>query len=325
MAGENPKIALALGSGSAKGLAHIGVLQVLEEHNIPIAGVAGTSAGAFIGALWAAGLSGSALKEIALGIKWNSVARLFLPTLPRSGFVDGKRIQKFLSTFIHASLIEELKHPFACVATELRTGQEVIFDRGSILEAVRASISIPGIFVPVRHEERFLVDGGLVNPVPTSVAHRWKAAGVVAVNVIPRVEEKAQVLAFRRKKRGRRPRGKSAPELIQAALKKLEAPGATEDVLLEKMANILHRLREYENPVRPRTPGIFTVMIQSLTIAENLICQHRLQVDPPDVLIQPKVADVQLFEFNKAGRIIEAGRKAAEEKLAEIEKLFTKN
>ncbi len=315
-------IALALGSGSAKGLAHIGVLQVLEENHIPVAGVAGTSAGAFMGALWAAGLSGQAMEDIARQINWKSIARLLLPTLPRSGFVDGKRIQEFLQTFIHVETIEELDRRFACVATELRTGQEVIFDRGNVVEAVRASISIPGIFVPVRYEDRFLVDGGLVNPVPTSVARRWKTAGVVAVNVIPKVEEKARFLSIHRQQKRRKRGEKPAPELIQAALRKLEHPKVSEDVLLEKMANILKRLREYENPRTPRTPGIFTVMIQSLTIAENLICEFRLRQEPPDVLIQPNVADVQLLEFNKASRTIEAGRRAAEEKLEEIKHLI---
>ena len=320
-----PGIALALGSGSAKGLAHIGVFQVLEENGIPVAGVAGTSAGAFIGALWAAGLTGRDMEEIALGIHWKSIARLLLPTLPRSGFVDGRRIQEFLRTFIHVEAVEELGHPFACVATELRTGQEVIFDHGNVVEAVRASISIPGIFVPVRYEDRFLVDGGLVNPVPTSVARRWESAGVVAVNVIPKVEDKARVLSIRRKKRQGRGGKQAAPELIQSALQKLEHKGVTEEVLLEKMTNILGHLRQYENPRRPRTPGIFTVMIQSLTIAENLICEYRLREEPPDVLIQPNVADVQLLEFNKARRTIEAGRRAAEGKLGEIEQLLRRN
>lgn len=316
------KIGLVLGSGSAKGMAHIGVIQVLEENKIPISAVAGTSSGAFIGALWASGLSGDAMAHIACNMNWKLTTRMFLPTFPRSGLIDGRRIQKFLQTFIEEINIEDLNIPFACVATELKTGQEVIFDRGSVLEAVRASISIPGIFVPLRYENQFLVDGGLVNPVPVSVARRWKMDAVVAVNVIPKAEEKARSLYFKKERKRRLRLQLRLPEFIQASLEKLEPAAVSEELLLEKMTNVLNRLKEYENPQPAKTPGLFTVMVQSLTIAENTIYQLRLLQEKPDVLLEPNLPDVQLLEFHKAEQIIKAGREAAERHLPEIEKLL---
>ena len=323
MAQNSPKIALALGSGSAKGLAHIGVIQVLEENQIPISAVAGTSAGAFIGALWAAGLSGEEMAHIACSMNWKTTARMFLPTLPKSGLIAGQRIQKFLQTFIEEIEIEDLPMPFACVATELSSGHEVIFNKGNIIPAVRASISIPGIFVPVRHEDRFLVDGGLVNPVPVSVARRWPVDAVIAVNVIPKVEEKAKFLYLKKVRKKRRTVSKKLPEIIQSSLKKLEHKEFSQEILQEKLTNILNRLKEYENPHPTVVPGIFTVMLQSLTIAENTICELRLNQNPPEILLEPNLADVQLLEFYKAERIIQAGREIAERHLLAISNLIT--
>lgn len=313
-----PQIALVLGSGSAKGLAHIGVIQVLEENHIPISAVAGTSAGAFIGALWAAGLSGDEMQDIACSINWKTTARMFLPTLPKSGLIDGHRIKKFLQTFIDEIDIEDLEMRFACVATELRTGQEVIFEKGSILSAVRASISIPGIFVPLRYEDRFLVDGGLVNPVPVSVAKRWGADAIIAVNVIPKVEEKARFLYLKNERKKKRVVSSNLSEIIQASLRKLEHKDSSDESLQKKMTNILNHLKEYENPAPTVIPGIFTVMIQSLTIAENTICRLRLNQSQPDILLEPNLADIQLLEFYKAEQIIQAGRNIAEKHLPEI-------
>ena len=325
MISKFPKIALALGSGSAKGLAHIGVIQVLEENHIPISAVAGTSAGAFIGALWAAGLSGEEMGHIARSMNWKTVARMFLPTLPKSGLIDGKRIQKFLLTFIQEVEIEDLRLPFACVATELSSGHEVIFKKGRIIPAVRASISIPGIFAPARHENRYLVDGGLVNPVPVSVARMWPVDAVIAVNVIPKVEEKAKFLYSKAVRKKRRVVSKKLPKIIQSSLKKLEHKEPSEQTLQEKLTNVLNRLKEYENPKPAIVPGIFTVMLQSLTIAENTICGLRLSQNPPEVLLEPNLADVQLLEFHKAEQIIKAGREIAEKHLPEILTLATLN
>ena len=179
------KVGLALGGGAVRGLAHIGVLEVLEKEGIPIDMIAGTSAGAAIGALYAEGKDISLIKDLAMGMSWRRLAPLVDLALPKTGFIEGKRIKKLLKLTIGDIGFGDLKIPLACVATDIMTGEEVVIDQGSVLEAVRASISIPVIFTVVRWKGRYLVDGGLVNPVPVSVLKRMGADVIIAVNVMP--------------------------------------------------------------------------------------------------------------------------------------------
>ena len=191
----NRKIGLALGGGAARGLAHIGVLEVLQKEGIPIDMIAGTSAGAAVGALYAQGKDAIQIKELALGLGWKKLAPLVDLSLPKTGFIRGKKIKDLLESFVGGDIqFADLKLPFACVATDIDTGEEIVLDHGSVSEAIRASISIPGIFTVVSHEGRYLVDGGLVNPVPVSTIKRMGADFIIAVNVIPDVTERADRL-----------------------------------------------------------------------------------------------------------------------------------
>jgi len=158
---QKRKIGLALGSGAVRGLAHIGVLEVLETEGIPIDMIAGTSTGAAIGALYAQGKSASVIKSTALDLSWRRLASMIDLTLPKTGFISGKRIKHWLELVIGRDLkFSDLRIPFACVATDITTGEEIVLDQGSVPEAVRASISIPGIFTVVKLRGRYLVDGG---------------------------------------------------------------------------------------------------------------------------------------------------------------------
>ena len=177
------KVGLALGSGAARGLAHIGVIKALEEYNIPIRMIAGTSMGALVGAAYATGLSGTELEEIACTINFRTIAKLFLPTLPITGLVDGKRIEDFLKALVGDVNIRNLKIPFAAVAADIESSEEILIRDGSLIGAIRASISIPGIFTPAKHQNRYLVDGGLLNPVPVDVVRNMGADFVIAVSV----------------------------------------------------------------------------------------------------------------------------------------------
>jgi len=188
---QKRKVGLALGSGAARGFAHIGVLEVLEKEGIPIDMIAGTSAGAAIGALYAQGKDTSLIKNLALGLSWKRLASLIDLALPRTGFIQGRKIKDLLELVIGGDIeFSDLKIPLACVATDIRTGEEVVINQGSVLQGVRASISIPVIFTVVQWEGRYLVDGGLVNPVPVSVLRKMGADFIIAVNVIPDMRER---------------------------------------------------------------------------------------------------------------------------------------
>ena len=185
------KIGLALSGGAARGLAHIGVLAILEKEGIPVDLIAGTSTGAIVGSLYAQGKNVNQIKELTLDLAQQKLTRFIDPSLPRTGLIKGKKIKDQLASFIGGDIrFSNLKIPFACVATDIETGEEIVIDRGSVPEAVRASISIPGIFTLVKKGGRYLVDGGLVNPVPVSVVKAMGADFIIAVNVIPGVVDR---------------------------------------------------------------------------------------------------------------------------------------
>jgi NTE family protein len=182
------KIGLALGGGAARGLAHVGVLRVLQKEGIPIDLIAGTSAGAVIGAAYAWSQDTIRMTRDALDANWKKMAPLIDPSLPKSGFIKGKKIRDLISTYVGGDIeFSDLKIPFACVATDINTGEEVVIDSGSVPEALRASISIPGIFTVVKHAGRYVVDGGLTTPVPVEVVRQMGADFIIAVNVNPDV------------------------------------------------------------------------------------------------------------------------------------------
>jgi NTE family protein len=181
------KIGLVLGGGSARGLAHIGVLEVLEREGIPIDLVAGTSAGALVGALHAAGVSALEMKKHILGLDRGQIRHMVDLVLLKNGFLSGARLMDEVKLIMGGDRrFRDLDKPFACVACDIFTGEETVMSTGSVLEAVRASIAIPVVFTAVKRRGRYLIDGGLVNVVPVNVARAMGADIVIAVNVLPR-------------------------------------------------------------------------------------------------------------------------------------------
>ncbi|UCF97676.1 MAG: patatin-like phospholipase family protein [Spirochaetaceae bacterium] len=177
---KSRKIGLALGGGAARGLAHIGVLKVLEEEGIVIHRVAGTSAGSLIGSLFCAGLGWQKIAEVARNIDWGN---LVSPTWPSLGLVSPDKLEKTLNDILRRKRFEELAVPFRAVAVDIASGEEVVLNSGAVARAVRASCSIPGIFEPTEFEGRLLVDGGLVNDVPTDVVKDMGAELVIGVDL----------------------------------------------------------------------------------------------------------------------------------------------
>ncbi|MBA2870695.1 NTE family protein [Anoxybacillus calidus] len=175
-----PKIGLALGSGGARGFAHLGVIKVLEEENIPIDLIAGSSMGALVASLYASGLGIERLYKLAKAFKRNDYIDL---TVPKMGLISGRRIKEFVRLLTKGKRIEDLHIPIGIVATDLQKCEKVVFRTGLIADAVRASISIPGIFVPEQIDGRLLVDGGVIDRIPVSVAREMGADIVIAVDV----------------------------------------------------------------------------------------------------------------------------------------------
>lgn len=209
------KVGLALSGGAARGLAHIGVLSVLQKEGIPIDMIAGTSAGAVFGAVYAWSQDSAQIKKQALSLNWKNLAMID-PSFPKSGLIKGKKIKDLLASYIGGNVkFSDLKIPFACIATDIETGEEVVIDRGSVPEALRASISVPALFTLVKREGRYLVDGGLTTPVPVNVVRRMGADFIIAVNVTPDV-------AVRTGKTGQvRVKTQKEPNIFQVLLQSL--------------------------------------------------------------------------------------------------------
>ncbi len=292
-----PVVGLVLGAGGARGCAHIGVVTRLQELGFEFDLVVGTSAGSIVGAALAANRL-PVLRDVATHLDWQRAAALFFEVgLPRAGVLTGRHIVRFLRDILGTTRIEDLPLPFAAVATDLHAHQEVVLASGDLVEAVRASIALPGILTPARLADRHLVDGGLLNPLPVSVARRMGATHVLAVDV--------------NLKPGR---GLAPPTRTPARNAAQKAhPASPSHLVLEA---VRRRLPKLEGQVKQAAaawlgrhsgPSIFDVLTQTLRIFENQITQARLLVDAPDLLIQPGVGDLATLEFHRAEAAIAAG------------------
>lgn len=308
-----PKLGLALGSGAARGLAHIGVLKVLEEAGITIDIITGTSMGAFIGAMYAAGVPVSQMEKVALELDWLSMAKLLDPVMPTSGLTDGKKLKAFMAELLPVRDFKDLRHPLAVTATDINTGEAIIIKQGDLLEALHASLAFPGIFSPVRFGQRFLVDGGLCKPIPGDVARSLGATKIIGVCTIPAVV-------------------KHSPETFVPA-----RPGplntisrwrdffSTRRIEQAFRAAIGQETEEAGNDhlENQKTPNIFRVCAQSVAIMENVINELHLRQNPNDLIIRPRLEGITLLEFYRAEEIITAGEAATRAALPGIEYLLT--
>lgn len=282
---HEPRLGIALGSGSARGWAHIGVLAALEEAGIVPRVVAGTSIGALVGAAYASDRM-DRLREWVLEIDWWDIVRYM--DLRRGG-VEGERLMRAFGERVDDVSIETLAKPFGAVATDLQTGREVWFQEGSLLEAVRASIALPGLFCPVKFRESWLVDGGLVDPLPVSLCRALGADRVIAVNL------NGDIVG---RNFGARPSRLVTPSPLLARL------GAGLQAMLGSNSNT----RAEEAPEEPdQPPGLFDVMAGSIHIMQDRITRARMAGDPPDVVLAPRLAHLGLMDFDHAEEAIAAG------------------
>ena len=299
---KKPTIGLALGGGAARGFAHIGILRTLLANGIVPDIIVGTSIGAVVGGSYAAGHLDT-LENWAKGLLPRNIFSYLDIRLNGSGLIGGSKLAAQLEASFGGTYIDELPLKFAAVSTEVNTGHEIWITNGKLVDAVRASYALPGIFEPVLIGDRWLVDGALVNPVPVSAARALGAEIVIACNVSTDVFGHGTLISAH---------GKAAEEPETPAEPVQEKRGFGKFFSAEKTVK-----REFFGSAG--RPGISTVMVEAFNIMQDRITRSRLAGDPPDVLISPRVGKVGWFDFHRAEEIINHGTRAAERNIESIQ------
>ena len=302
---RRPVIGLALGGGAARGFAHIGILKTLLAHGIVPNVVVGTSIGAVVGGSYAAGHLDT-LEEWARSLQPRNILGYLDIRLNGSGLIGGDKLAAQLEASIGGTLIEDLPVKFASVATEVRTGHEIWLTHGRLVDAMRASYALPGIFAPVLIGDRWLVDGALVNPVPVSAARALGAEIVIAANLSSDVFGHSTTIFSH---------GPAANEVSEPVI----------DVPPEPSKRRFGRFFSPERTVKREffggggRPGISTVMVDAFNIMQDRITRARLAGDPPDLLISPRVGQIGWFDFHRAEEMIAHGVRSAERAIESIQ------
>ena len=291
------RVGLALGSGSARGWAHLGVIRVLELAGIRPDLVCGTSIGALVGAAYAA----EELDNFENWLRELNFAEVlsFMDVGMNGGMIKGERLMEFFRRKFIDRPIEKLAIPFAAVATALHTGTEVWLREGSTIDAVRASIALPALFTPVVHDGRILVDGGLVNPVPVSLARAMGADIVIAVDLSSN-------------RLGRQHREDHQNE---------QPPGEIGEWRRRLQENLGAFIPDHSGD-EPRIPSILDVISSSINIMQVRISRSRMSGDPPDVMVSPRLAGLGLLDFHRSAEAIAEGKRAMEAALADVEAIL---
>ncbi|MCC8955756.1 patatin-like phospholipase family protein [Bradyrhizobium sp. Pear77] len=306
---RRPVIGLALGGGAARGFAHIGIIKTLLAHGIVPNVVVGTSIGSVVGGAYAAGHIDK-LEQWARSLQPRSVLGYLDIRLNGSGLIGGTKLAAEIEAALGQVMIEDLAVKFASVATEVRTGHEIWLTQGRVVDAMRASYALPGIFAPVLIGDRWLVDGALVNPVPVSAARALGAEVVIAANL------SSDVFAHSTTIYNHGP--SAAPEVTVA----VSAEAETEP---EPPKRRFGRFFSAERTVKREffgsasRPGISSVMVDAFNIMQDRITRARLAGDPPDMLISPRVGQIGWFDFHRADDLIAHGIRAAERAIGAIE------
>ena len=293
------RIGLALGSGASRGWAHVGVLRALMDLGVFPDIVCGTSIGALVGAAYVSGKLDE-LEGWVSSLTMLEVARFLELNLSFNGFVDTDRLEDFLRrhVFEKEALIEDLERKFAAVATDLETGREVWFTKGPVLNAVWASIAMPGLFPPVRRDDRWLVDGGLVNPVPVSLCRALGADIVIAVNL------NGDIL------------GKHLNEKQQP----IESNGF--------VSQLKRTVQKYSPGLFPEAgtdyspPALFSSIAAAINILQDRITRSRMAGDPPELLLAPQLSHLGLLEFHRMSEAVAEGKACVDRAAPEMQRIF---
>ena len=295
-----PDLGVALGGGMARGFSHIGVLKTLNKYNIYPSIIAGTSIGSVVGACYLAGKLDD-LEEWALSLNRFKILSYLDFRVRSAGLIGGKRLKDTLESHFNDTPLESLPHPMICIATDLATGHEVWLRRGKIIDAMTASFALPGVFPPVKYDDRYLVDGALVNPCPVSPCQALGARMTIAVDLNTDLMGKAS-------KPGQGYQTVAGFDVFN-----------NDDIPQEQQApfkasSITRRLfRREEN-----NPSLFGVMVSGMGILQDRLTRSRLAGEPPDIHIKPSIGHIGLLEFEKAEELIQHGAEATEKLIPEI-------
>lgn len=290
------RVALVLGAGGARGLAHIGVVEALLERGYEIVAIAGSSMGAVVGGIHAAGRLGE-YRDWVVKLERGDVLRLLDFGFGRPGLFTGDRLMSVLRDLVGDHRIEDLPIPFVAVATDLAAQREVWFTRGPLFDAMRASIAIPMIFTPHRMGGRELVDGGLLAPVPIAATRMSFADGVIAVDVNARPRP-------RRDAADALPDPEPAPEQADAS------EASIGNTISEKFSSLVEAIKD-RRPARVPQSGLIDLMSRSLDTMQAQLSRMQLALDPPDVLVRIPRDACEFYEFWRAKELVDIGREAA--------------
>ncbi|MCU7842499.1 MAG: patatin-like phospholipase RssA [Candidatus Thiodiazotropha sp. (ex Monitilora ramsayi)] len=306
---DKPKIAIALGSGAARGWSHIGVFRGLMALDIEPEIIAGSSVGALVGAAYAADQI-VRLEEWARALDWKGILKYLDPSLLGGGLIEGEKLSDLVGRYVKDLSFEDLPRRLGVVATELETGREIWFREGPVIEAVRASIGLPGLFTPLQREGRWLVDGGLTNPVPVSLCKAMGADIVIAVNL------NGDIL-------GRHFRHGGNAGSMDDQQEKTDIweriAGQVKSTLNTRKEELFSRLLGQSR----NSPGLYDVIASSINVMQDRITRSRMAGDPPDIIITPRLSNFGLMEFDRAAEAIEEGRAAVERMRPALETLLS--
>ncbi len=296
-------IGLALGSGSSRGWSHIGVINALTEQGVVPDIICGTSIGSLVGASYVSN-NLKKLEEWVCSLTRFKTARFFEINSSLNGFVNIEKLHNFLKKYVadENAVIDMLDRQYATVATDLETGREVWLTKGTVLEAVWASISLPGLFPAIKNNNKWLVDGGLVNPVPVSVCRALGADIVIAVNLNGNIIGKH----FQKAKK----------KIIK---KETGVVNRITDLVAEYTASVFPAKKEGKLP----PPSLFEAIAGSINITQDRITRSRMAGDPPDILLSPKLSNIGLLEFYRAKEAIDEGRECVQRMLPEIQHVLS--
>ena len=275
------KLGLALGGGGARGCAHVGVIKALAEAGISIDCISGSSIGAVVGGVFASG-DIEEFEKYLLEISWKDVVKHFDLGVPNQGLFRGNKVVKLLERIISHKRFSQLSIPLTVVATNLETGRAVHISRGNLIDAIRASIAIPGIFIPFKKGTHFLIDGGVVNPMPVDVVRRMGAEVVIGVDLNHQY--------IKEKTRSRKKRQMAKNHIIEW--------------------------------LTPERPNIIDVIESSVYMMQNQITEKNVKLNPPDILIRPSLGSANIFDFHKSRSMIKVGYKKMKNEIPKLQKLL---